>query len=198
MAIRQATAQGTGIAMGVGGGVVLGRLQGASLSGLRRTVAVGDVYSPDFVGPVQWEYFYRGDSALRTEFLSSMAQSNGVHAAESFLSTRSTGAFGDILAEHGVSSSTSPFVSTSRNPRVAEYFARGPSQTQDGVLTTFRVEAREAAALMDQGRLVQNTENPMSFFEPNPAIGLPEAEFLFGPAINPRYIYQQVPVKGSR
>jgi LysM repeat protein len=40
-AIRQATAQGTGIALGVAGGVAMGRLQGTPLSGLRQTGAGG-------------------------------------------------------------------------------------------------------------------------------------------------------------
>lgn len=196
MALGNTSFAMTATAGAVEGGVAL--YNGWRAGSATSAAALGDVYSPQFVGPVQWEYFYRGDSALRSEFLSSMAQTNGLQATESFLSTRSTGALGDILGEHGVSSSTSPFVSTSRNPQVAEYFARGPMQTQDGVMTTFRVEAREAAALEAQDRLVRNVENPMAFGEPNPAIGLPEAEFLFGPAINPRYIYQQVPVKGIR
>lgn len=150
----------------------------------------GNVYHPDFVGPVQWEYFYRGDAMPRTNFLSSMSQRDGVAAADNFLDNLSGGARSEILAEHGVSSATSPYISTSRNPAVAKYFARGPGQAQDGYLTTFRIEAREAKLLQDQGQIVPNFENPMSFFEPNPKL----AYRRFRNSIDPRYIYQQIPV----
>ena len=56
-------------------------------------------------------------------------------------------------------------------------------------MTTFRIEAREAAILEKAGDIIPNFENPMSFFEPNPDIGLSEAEYLFVDKIDPRYIY---------
>lgn len=123
-----------------------------------------------------------------------MAQTQGAGATDNFLNGLSGGARSEILAEHGVSSATSPFVSTSRNQTVAEYFARGPGQNQNGFVTTFRIEAREAEMLQSQGRIVPNVENPMSFFEVNPYIGLPESEFLFHNSINPKYIFKQTPV----
>jgi hypothetical protein len=163
-------------------------------SGLSVKPYTGDVYSTDFVGPVRWDYFYRGDSTLRSDFLSSMAQIRGTDGANTFLNGLSEGAHMDVLAEHGVTSAMSPYVSTSKNLMVAEYFARGVGQSQNGFVTTFRIESREAEALREQGLIVPNYENPMAFFENNPQIGLPESEFLFRSQIDSRYIYQQNPV----
>jgi hypothetical protein len=72
---------------------------------------------------------------------------------------------------------------------VAEYFARGVNQNQQGYLTIFRIERREAERI-----LTPNYENPYAFFEPNPAIGLPEREYLFQIRIDPKYIFEQQPV----
>ena len=149
----------------------------------------GDLYAADFVGPVEWKYFYRGDATLRSEFLSSMAQERGVPATNDFLSGRSSAQLNDIYAEHGIGSQGLPTIGVSDNPSVAEYFARGPSQNQNGFVTTFRVESRDAA-----NYAVQNYENPQAFFEINPSIGLPEREYLFHNQIDSRFIYQQVPV----
>jgi hypothetical protein len=149
----------------------------------------GDVYATDFVGPVKWEYFYRGDATARTEFLSSMAQERGVPATTEFLNSRSSAQFNDIYAEHGISSQGLPTIGVSDNRLVAEYFARGPGQNQSGFVTTFRLESRDAAKFA-----VPNYENPQSFFEINPSIGLPEREYLFHPQIDPKYIYQQIQV----
>ena len=180
---------------GVVGGTGLRATGEAALGSQGRIASYsGDVYAANFVGPVKWEYFYRGDAGLRGDFLSSMSQSKGIGATDTFLNGLSGGARTDILTEHGVSSAVSPFVSTSRNPAVAEHFARGAEQTQGGYVTTFRIESREAGSLQNQGHIVPNVENPMSFFTPNPRIGLPESEFLFRNSINPRYIYQQTPV----
>ena len=98
----------------------------------------------------------------------------------------SGGASSEILAEHAVSSAMSPFISASKNRAVAEYFARGSGQNQRGFVTTFRIESREAEMLHSQGRIVPNFENPMSFFQVNPVIGLSELEFLFHNSINPK------------
>lgn len=126
-----------------------------------------------------------------------MSQTHGTQTVDDFLNGMSSGAQSDYLAEHGISSALSPYIGTTKNPTVAEYFARGANQDQAGYVTTFRIESREARALQDQGAIVPNFENPMSFFEPNPAIGLPESEFLFGNQIDAKYIYQQVPVGGK-
>jgi uncharacterized Zn-binding protein involved in type VI secretion len=149
----------------------------------------GDVYAADFVGPVEWKLFYRGDASARTEFLSGMAQERGLSTASEFLNSRSTEQLNEIFAEHGIGSQGQPTIGVSQNRQVAEYFARGPAQNQSGYVTTFRLESRDAARLAQA-----NYENPMSFFEVNPNIGVPEQEFLFAPAIDPKFIYHQVPV----
>lgn len=79
-----------------------------------------DVYSPDFVGPVQWKYFYRGDAKARTDFLSSMAQERGVPATTEFLDSHAAGGFKDIYAAHGVGSQGLPTIGVTDNPAVAE------------------------------------------------------------------------------
>lgn len=176
------------------GAVYLGNGVKAELD-LAKNSYSGSVYEPNFVGPVKWEYLYRGDSSPRSDFLSAMSQRDGIEATESFLNTLTTSTQSELLAEHGVSSALSPFVSTSKNPKVAEYFSRGPNQEQSGFLTTFRIEEREIKHLQDQEKVIPNFENPMSFFESNPSIGLPESEFLFRNSIDPKYIYKQVPTK---
>lgn len=164
------------------------RIPGANSVG-RTATYTGDVYAADFVGPVEWKYFYRGDATARTEFLSSMAQERGMPATTEFLNSRSTGQLDDIFAEHGIGSQGMPTIGVSQNKQVAEYFARGPGQNQNGFVTTFRLESRDAATLARA-----NYENPMSFFEVNPLIGLPEQEFLFAPNIPKKFIVNQVPV----
>ncbi|WP_420997910.1 LysM peptidoglycan-binding domain-containing protein [Cupriavidus sp. 30B13] len=150
----------------------------------------GDVYASDFVGPVQWKYFYRGDASARTDFLSSMAQERGVPATTEFLDSHAAGGLNDIYAAHGVGSQGLPTIGVTDNAAVAEYFARGPAQNQNGVVTTFRLAERDATNLA-----IPNYENPQAFFEPNPHIGLPEREYLFHTQIDPKFMFQQVPVK---
>ena len=145
------------------------------------------MYSPDFVGPVQWKYFYRGDATARTDFLSSMAQERGVQATTEFLNEQVGGRLSNIYAQHGIGSQGLPTIGVSDNALVAEYYARGPSQTRNGFVTTFRMEAREAERLA-----IPNWDNPMSFEMANPAIGLPEREFLFHVQIDPKYAVKQV------
>ncbi len=144
-----------------------------------------------------WEYFYRGDATFRSAFLSKMAQDCGTVETQRFLDGLPKSPLSEILSEHAVTNSGSPFVSSSRNISVAEYYARGRSQMQEGVVTIFRIEAQEAKLLQSQGKLVPNFENPVAFFEPNPLIGLPESEFLFAIEIDPRFIYRQVPVRAK-
>lgn len=158
-------------------------------SSARAATYTGDVYASDFVGPVEWKNFYRGDATLRTNFLSSMAQERGVPATTDFLNSRTSAQFNDIYAEHGVGSQGLPTIGVSDNPSVAQYFARGPNQSQNGFVTTFRVESRDAANFA-----IPNYENPQSFFEINPNIGLPEREYLFHTQIDPKFIHQQVSV----
>jgi hypothetical protein len=172
------------------GGATRATAQTAQELAAARATYLGDVYSPHFVGPVQWKYFYRGDATARTEFMSSMAQERGVPAATEFLNSRATEPLSNIYAQHGIGSQGLPTIGVSDNPLVAQYFARGPSQTQNGFMTTFRIEAREAERLA-----IPNWDNPMSFMELNPYIGLPEREFLFHIQIDPKYVIKQVPVE---
>ncbi|WP_197334564.1 hypothetical protein [Ralstonia syzygii] len=172
------------------GGVAAGRLAAENAAGGWSVRPYsGDVYSSDFVGPVQWKSFYRGDASARTDFLSSMAQERGIQATTEFLDSHAAGGFNDIYAAHGIGSQGLPTIGVTDNQAVAEYFARGPAQNQNGVVTTFRLEARDAERFA-----IPNYENPQAFFEPNPHIGLPEREYLFHTQIDPKYIFQQVPV----
>jgi hypothetical protein len=139
--------------------------------------------------PIQYQYFYRGDSVLRSEFLSPMAQSAGADVTQSFLSSESTGVLADVRAEHGVASAGSPYIGVSTNPEVANYFARGPLQDQGGFVTVFRVPQSEASQLA-----MPNFDNPMAFEMVNPKIGVQESEYLFQGQIPQKYMFTQYPV----
>lgn len=121
-----------------------------------------------------------------------MAKERGIQSTTEFLNSRSTGQLDEIFAEHGIGSQGMPTIGVSQNRQVAEYFARGPGQNQNGFVTTFRLESRDAATMARA-----NYENPMSFFEVNPHIGLPEQEFLFAPSIPKKFIFNQVPVRSK-
>ena len=77
----------------------------------------------------------------------------------------------------------------SDNPAVANYFARGPYQNQNGFVTTFRLLPQDADTFA-----IPNYENDYSFFENNPDIGLPEREYLFHVQIDPKFVFKQTPV----
>ena len=173
--------------------MAVGKFAGAEVNNAAAATYLGDVYSDRFVGPVKWEYFYRGDSTQRSSFLSSMTQERGAQASTEFLSSRSSGQLTDIFDAHGnVGSQGLPTIGVSKDPAVAEYFARGPYQNQNGFVTTFRIESREA-----EGLAFRNFENRRDVFDINPNIGRPEQEYLFRNQIDPKYIYQQRPA-GSR
>jgi hypothetical protein len=179
-----------GVAMGGTAINAVSRTSNSVLNGSARTSTyTGDVYAADFVGPVEWKMFYRGDATLRTDFLSSMAQERGLAQTAEFLNSRSSGQLNQLFADHGLGSQGLPTIGVSQNRQVAEYFARGPAQNQNGFVTTFRLEARDAQMFARP-----NYENPLSFFEVNPAIGLPEQEFLFSPLIDPKFIFKQTQV----
>jgi hypothetical protein len=118
-----------------------------------------------------------------------MAQEQGVQAATDFLNNRTTESLAEIYAQHGIGSQSLPTIGASDNLLVAEHFARGPSQTQSGFVTSFRLSPQDAQTLA-----IPNWDNPMSFEMPNPAIGLPEREFLFHIQIDPKFIFNQTPV----
>lgn len=164
-------------------------LQDLTPISVRTATYTGDVYAADFVGPVDWKYFYRGDSTLRSQFQSTVTENLGAKTSDGFLNNLSDGGLRDVMEEHGVTSQSSPFISTSSNPAIAQYYARGTGQTQNGFVTTFRLSSEDAAQFA-----IPNFENPVAFFEINSKIGLPESEYIFKSQIDPKFIYQQVPV----
>jgi hypothetical protein len=154
------------------------------------TLVVPELWPTRAVGP--YKYFYRGDSTLRREFLSNLAGVEGVGGAQqSLLNARASGGFTDALELHGLDSAESAFIGVTDDIRVAEYFAKGSSQTAAGYVTTFRMHQSEWDALVANDMIVPNFENPYAFFEVNPVIGLAEREFLFPGQIDSRYIYRQ-------
>lgn len=150
---------------------------------------VSDIYSPEFIGPVKFESFYRGDSTLRTDFLSSRAELGGVPEAQSILAGLDDSSFRIRAINHSYSSEGSVFLSVTRDPQVAEYFARGDGTGQLGYVTEFRVPSGNAATEFA-------TYNRYSEFNQsiNPAIGLREQEYLAPVRIDPRYIFAQYQV----
>jgi YD repeat-containing protein len=175
---------------GLFGGLIGGKMMegGFTLAapGTPANVPVSGAPEP---GAPQWKYFYRGDSTLRSDFLSPMAQGQGVQATTEFLNSRDTGEFTDIYEAHGVHSAGSPAIGVTDDPAVAEYFARGPNQDQNGYVTVFRMSVEDANKFA-----IPNFDNPQAFFEINPKIGLAEREYLFHNFIDTNYIHQQYPV----
>ena len=170
--------------------MAVSQFAGAEVNAAARASYLGDVYSPHFVGPVQWEYYYRGDATQRTSFLSSMAQERGPQVSTEFLNSRTSGQLTEIFDTHGnVGSQGLPTIGASRDPFVAEYFARGPYQNQNGFVTSFRIEQREAESIA-----FRNYENRHDIFDINPNIGRPEQEYLFRNQIDPKFIFEQRPV----
>ncbi len=149
----------------------------------------GDVYAPEFVGPVKFDTFYRGDATMRTDFLSSMAEKQGVPQTNSFLNSLDDASYQMRAEYHSWSSEGSAFISVTPNKSVAEYFARGESQTNSGWITEFKVPSGNESS--DFAKYNQYSEfNQKS----NPKIGQTEQEYLAPGKIDPRYIYQQYKV----
>lgn len=146
---------------------------------------VGDVYDPNFVGPVQWEYFYRGHSAPGKEFNSAYAEYKGVDEAFRYVDELENTSRIDAYRAHAVSSQTSPYVSVTSQKPVAEHFARGVNQDQAGYVTKFRFDAR------DPNKPQFNYENKYNTEEYNPALGRTEAEYLAKVRIDPKHVVEQ-------
>ncbi|MDU4395414.1 MAG: hypothetical protein E7I55_15865 [Acinetobacter ursingii] len=101
----QWTKDGVGIVsdilFGAAGGVIAGKIAKAEKpeihnsksdnNGTVDTTYSGDVYSPDFKGPVEWDYYYRGDATKRDTFESSMTQSKGSQAVNDELNNMTDG-----------------------------------------------------------------------------------------------------------
>ena len=77
------------------------KFAGSEVNNAAVATYLGDVCSDRFVGPVKWEYFYRGDSTQRSSFLSSMSQERGAQASTEFLNSRSSSQLTDIFDTHG-------------------------------------------------------------------------------------------------
>ncbi|MFV8603981.1 LysM peptidoglycan-binding domain-containing protein [Ralstonia pseudosolanacearum] len=148
----------------------------------------GDVYSPDFVGPVQWKSFYRGDATARTDFLSSMALERGAQASKlNYLEQANNGLLDELFNSHGnVGSQGLPTIGVSTDPVVAEFFARGPKGDQLGYVTEFRMQQHQFEASAQR-----NFENRHDVFDVNPSIGRQEQEYLFNTEIPKEAIYKQ-------
>ena len=170
--------------------MAVARFPGAESVAGARASYLGDPYSPHFVGPVQWEYFYRGHADVNPTFRSSVTAEFGADVAERYVGSLSNGTLRDVLEVHGVTSVDSPFISTTTNPVVAEHYARGVSGNQPGYVTTFRLTPQDAKELT-----IANFENPVAFFEINSKIGVPESEYLFSSRIDPKFIFDQRQVK---
>ncbi|UIP21724.1 LysM peptidoglycan-binding domain-containing protein [Achromobacter deleyi] len=151
----------------------------------------GDVFAPEFVGPVKYETFFRGDAAQRTEFFSSMAAEKGLPQTQGYLNSLENDTWALRAKNHSIYNDGSPFVSVSNDRRVAEYFARGDLQNQAGWVTEFRVPSgNQAKAFKYNWQSQFNSPNGV-----NRGLGLPEGEFLAPGYIDPGYIHIQYPVK---
>ena len=162
------------------------------VDGISNNTYTGDIYGSDFVGAVDWQNFYRGDITQRSTFTSSLAQERGVDVSNtSYLDAQSNGLLDELFDKHGnVGSQGLPTIGVSKDPAVAEYFARGSSRDQNGFVTEFRMERREFESMTQR-----NFENRRDVFDINPNIGKQEQEFLFNTEINSKYILQQWQVK---
>jgi hypothetical protein len=151
----------------------------------------GDVYSPDFVGPVEWQYFYRGDETLRTTFTSSLAERQGINASKArYLDAENNGLIDDLFDTHGnIGSQDLPTIGVSKDPVVAEYFARDGGK-RPGFVTEFKMQKHEFERLASR-----NYENRRDIFDINSEIGRPEQEFLFNSIIPGRAIVNQWQVR---
>lgn len=149
----------------------------------------GDEFSPDFVGPVKFETFFRGDAVQRRKFLSSMAETSSVDETQSYLGSLADDMWALRAKNHSYYNDGSPFISVSKNRTVAEYFARGEGQDQAGWVTEFRVPSGNQAK-----EFKYNFHSEFNAPGVNVKLGLPEQEYLAPGHIDRRYIYKQYQV----
>jgi hypothetical protein len=173
------------------GAVDLGGVGGVANSGLSVKPYSGDVFAPEFVGPVKFETLFRGDATQRTDFLSSMAAEKGLPQTQRYLNSLANDTWALKAKNHSFYNDGSPFVSVSNDRRVAEYFSKGEEQIQFGWVTEFRVPSgNQANSFKYNWRSEFNEPNGV-----NRGLGLSEGEFLAPGYIDPRYIHLQYPVK---
>ncbi|WP_254616519.1 hypothetical protein [Burkholderia metallica] len=116
---------------------------------------------------------YRGDSAAQTQFLSKLAQSQGVDASNAAIAAaESQGSVSYLFENHGLNSGGSPYISLTTSKEVAESFARGVTGTQAGYVTEFKVPSNLAEP---------NFENPNVW----------EREYLYPTQIDKNYVTSQ-------
>lgn len=143
----------------------------------------------------EFTYFARGDINRRDTFLSSLAEERGVEASrKSYLDAESNGLLDDLFDRHGnLGSQGLPTIGVSRDVQVAEYFARGPQQTQAGHVTVFKMKTDDFNKLAER-----NFENRRDVFDINPNIGKPEQEYLFNTQIDSKYVVGQYQVATNK
>ncbi|BBM03410.1 RHS repeat domain-containing protein [Microbulbifer sp. GL-2] len=158
-----------------------------------RSAYSGSVYDSGFVGPVDWVTFYRGEGTPNTQFLSSLAQEKGIGASRaSFLDAKANGTLDNLFDTHGnVGSQGLPTIGVTKDPVVAEYFAKGPNgKNLEPTVTEFRMQRHEFDA-----QAMRNYENRRDVFDINLNIGRQEQEFLFNTEIPSEALVRQWLVK---
>lgn len=97
-------------------------------------------------------YFARGDIKQRDTLLSSLAEKRGIEASQkSYLDAQSNGLLDDLFDTCGNRGSQGlPTIGVSRDIDVAEYFARGPKQTQAGLVTIFKMKTDDFNKLAER------------------------------------------------
>ena len=123
---------------------------------------------------------YRADATAPTQFVSKLAQTEGIDASNAAISqAESRGSVSSLFEDHALNSGGSPYISLTTSREVAESFARGPDGTQAGFVTEFRL--------------------PANFAEPNfENLNSLEREYLAPTSIDNRYISDQYQVTPTR
>lgn len=176
------------LTFGTGGATRATTMTAQELAATRASY-LGDVYSPHFVGPVNWQYFYRGDATQRATFLSPMAEGQGVKATTSYLGLLDDAAYAQMQVRHSIYSDGSPVLSISSDEVVASHFARGPAGTQQGWVSVFRTQPSDASSFAKY-----NWESEFNT-RINSSIGRREQEFLVPGRVDPKYFFDQYQVK---
>lgn len=119
---------------------------------------------------------YRGDTTAQSQFLSKLAQTQGVDASNAAIAqAESQGSVSYLFENHALNSGESPYISLTTSKDVAETFARGLDGTQAGYVTEFKL--------------------PANFAEPNfENLNNWEREYLAPTQINNQYINNQYQV----
>lgn len=145
-------------------------------NGKQTLESIADEVEPPQVAE-EFQLLYRGDSTQRTQFLSKLAEAEGVDASnEAIASAERNGGISYLFENHSISSYKSPMISTSSAEEVAQSFARGELGDQAGFVTIFKVPKSIAEP---------NFENAISW----------EREYLIPTQIDPKYIVHQYQVK---